>query len=111
MMLLSRLFLALILLLPAIGEAQHRVRVVKPVKKAKPESTRLSIGAGITESVLFLARNTREDNEAKGINLNLSYGITRLLRANVEVTRYFPIDIAPTWYDIKAYTVEANMHF
>jgi hypothetical protein len=98
-----------LLLLPLLCESQ--VKTVKPVNKEKPRNTRLSIGGGITRSVLFLARNVGEDNDAYGANANISYGLTRLMRLNVEYTNYRPINIAPTWYDINAFTVEANMQF
>jgi hypothetical protein len=99
----------LLAFLPYAVESQ--VRVVKPVKKEKARNTRFSMGAGVTRSVLFLARNTRENNDAYGMNVNLTYGINRLVRVNIEYTDYFPINIAPTWYNVNAATMEANMHF
>jgi hypothetical protein len=103
-----RVLLLLFCLSSATAWAQPKF--VKPVK-THSRNTRISFGAGVTNSVLFLSRNIKEDNEALGLNLNLTYGISRLMRAELEYTRYREIAIAPTWYDIRAYTVEANLHF
>lgn len=70
----------------------------------------LGIGVGVTRSVIYLARNVKEDNDATGLQFSMVYGISRLLRLSLEYTHFFPIDIAPTWYDINAKTIEMNMH-
>jgi hypothetical protein len=87
-----------------------QVRVIKPVKKSKPKSTRLAFFGGLSNSVLLLERNIREDNGANGFHIGTSYGITRVFRAGFEYTRYREIDIAPTWYEINAETFEVNVH-
>lgn len=86
-----------------------QVRVVKPVK-TKPLTTRLGLGAGAAGSVLFLSRNVKENNEAYGFHLSLAYGGTKLFRGTVEYTQYKSLDIAPTWYNVKANTIETNLH-
>jgi hypothetical protein len=53
----------------------------------------------------------KENNDAKGITATLIYGGAKLVRLSAEFTYYRSIDIAPTWYDVKAYTVETNVHF
>jgi len=97
--------LALFMALPL--EAQ--VRVIKPVK-TKPLTTRLSFGAGAAGSVLFLSRNVKENNEAYGFHLSLAYGGTKLFRGTLEYTQYQTMDISPTWYNVKANTIEMNLH-
>jgi len=39
------------------------------------------------------------------------YGGSKLMRLSLEYTRYQPLDIAPTWYNINASTIELNTHF
>jgi hypothetical protein len=90
-----------------IGYSQ--VRVVKPVK-THPNTTNLSIGFGAAKSVIFLNRNVKENNDASGIQASLIYGGSNLFRFGLEYTFYRPINIAPTWYDIKAHTIEGNLH-
>lgn len=79
------------------------------VKKKELEYTNLQVGAGVMGSVLYLSRNIKEDNDAKGITVVANYGGHKLLRFSAQYTRYVPINIAPTWYTIKANTIEANM--
>jgi hypothetical protein len=86
-----------------------QLRVIKPVKKY-PRKTNLSIGAGFTRSVLFLSRNVKENNDAKGYTFHLIYGGSGIFRASIEYTHFRPIDIAPTWFNINAYTIETNVH-
>lgn len=88
-----------------------QVKVVRPVKKSKPKTTNFGIGGGITSSVLFLAQNVKENNNALGFNGAIVYGGSkRNLRASFEYTTYRKVDIEPTWYNIKASTIEANLH-
>lgn len=108
-------YLSIFLLVSASAYAQRKV--TKPQTnpqaiygKRYPKFTNFAIGAGLTRSVLYLARNVKQDNDATGVNINMIYGGSKLIRAHFEYTYYWPIDIAPTWYDVKAYTVEANMH-
>lgn len=97
----------LALMIPLVFAAQ--VHVAKPVAKPKPRNTRFSLGGGITRSVLFLARNTKSHNDAYGMNLNVAYSLSKLVRFNLEYTSYRAIDIAPTWYGVRAHTLEFNM--
>lgn len=86
-----------------------KVRVIKPVKpKSKPAKTDLQIGLGVTNSVLFLARNTKENNNALGYTGSLVYGGNKPFRLAVDYTEYTKISIEPTWYNIKARTIELN---
>jgi hypothetical protein len=86
-----------------------QVRTIKPVK-THSRKTNLGVGGGITRSVLFLTRNVKENNDAIGYNGSIIYGGEKIFRGSLEYTYYKKINIQPTWYDIKAYTIEANMH-
>lgn len=91
------------------AQVRPRIRVAKPIKpKPLPARTDLSVGAAFTKSVLFLSRNTKDHNDATGVTINATYGGNKPFRASLEYTRYLTTDIAPTWYDIKASTVELN---
>ncbi len=69
----------------------------------------VNLGAGASKSVLYLNRNVKEQNDAIGLQTSaLFYGPSQF-RYAVEYTRYKSINIAPTWLDIKAYSVESNM--
>ena len=108
-------YLIIFLFLSDMSFAQTKVarvpakRPVKPVTRY-PKKTNLAFGAGATRSVVYLARNVKPNNDATGFNTSLVYGGSRLLRASLEYTRYKTMDIAPTWYSIKASTIEFNMH-
>ncbi|MCW3078437.1 MAG: hypothetical protein JWO32_3046 [Bacteroidetes bacterium] len=99
-----------ILLVLFSATAVAQTRVIKPVKKAYSKTTNFGIGAGYTNSVLFLNRNVKENNDARGFTFSLIYGGARILRTSIEYTHYQSIDIEPTWYNIKAGAVEANIH-
>jgi hypothetical protein len=90
--------------------AYAQTRVVKPVKKQYPKTTNFGIGAGLTRSVVYLNRNVKEDNDARGYSFSLIYGGSNLLRASLEYTHYQTINIEPTWFNIKAKAIELNIH-
>lgn len=108
-------YLSFFLLISAGFSAQRKI--TKPQinsqathEKSHPKFTNFGIGAGLTRSVLYLARNVKQDNDASGFNINMVYGGAKLVRGSFDYTYYWPIDIEPTWYNVKAYTIEANMH-
>ena len=106
-----RLFLIhIILALFTCTFSYSQIRAVKPIK-TYPTKTKFSVGAGMTRSVLFLTRNIKENNDATGYSAHITYGGTKLLRVTAEYTYYKPINIEPTWYNIKASTIETNAHF
>lgn len=79
-----------------------------PIKK----SYKASVGVGQMYSILYLSRNIKEDNNAKGYFANVTIAKPNsLYRFSAQYTFFKPIDIAPTWYDIKARTFEANVEF
>jgi hypothetical protein len=70
----------------------------------------LGIGGALTRSVIYLNRNVKENNDARGYSFSIVYGGSKLLRTSIEYTHYRKLSIEPTWYDIKASTIEANVH-
>jgi len=97
---------SLLFVLSATGQLKVIKPVVKPAKR-----TNLAIGYGRSRSVVYLNRNVKQDNDARGHHLSLVYGGNRLIRFSAEYTRYKLKNIAPTWYDITASTLDANLHF
>lgn len=88
---------------------QRQVRVIKP-PKSHPSSTNLGIGMGLTNSAVFLQRNTLDEDNILGLTGCLTYDASKLLRVSVDYTRYQKVDIQPTWYNIRASTLEANVY-
>lgn len=105
----SRILLYFFLLAGISLTGFSQVRVIKPVK-THPTVTKLGIGVGGANSVVFLARNTTERNNALGITTSLVYGSSKTVRLSLDYTHYGSINIAPTWYNVKANTIEANIH-
>ena len=110
------LTLTLVLLGSGLVLGQQKPHTKKPVtspstKKMKKEDgmTNLQIGAGVAGSVLYLSRNIKEDNDALGYVFNVIYGGHKGYRFSAQYTTYVPINIEPTWYNVKANTVEANI--
>lgn len=77
--------------------------------KIKWNATKIQVGGGIARSVLYLSRNVKESNDATGYAFVANYGGTKLVRLSFQYTYYKPINIAPTWYTIKANTIEMNL--
>jgi hypothetical protein len=86
-----------------------QTRIIKPVK-TYPKKTNLAFSVGRTRSVLFLSRNVKENNDAKGFSFSAIYGGSKILRVSLEYTMYKQINIEPTWFNIQANTIEANVH-
>lgn len=105
---MPRIFLSLVLFM-VLTPLRAQVRVIKPVK-TRPLTTKLGVGAGMAGSVLYLSRNVKENNEAYGYQLSMVYGGEHLLRGSLEYTGYQSMDIAPTWYNVRANTIELNLH-
>lgn len=80
-----------------------------PTKKPPVKKTNFQFGLGGMGSVLYLSRNIKENNDAYGYALYANYGGNKLIRISMQYTFYKPINIEPTWYNIHAYTLEANM--
>lgn len=86
-----------------------QVKVIKPII-THSRFTNLEISSGLTKSVLFLSRNIKQNNDAVGYNGSIIYGGSKIFRGSLEYTYYKKIDILPTWYNIKAQTIEVNIH-
>lgn len=87
-----------------------QVKTVKPIKTHTLKAN-LGIGGGITRSVLFLTRNIKQNNDAIGYNGSIVYSSEKIVRVNLDYTHYKKINIQPTWYNIKASTIELNVNF
>jgi hypothetical protein len=108
---MGRITILYCLLVFAADFMHAQAKIVKPPKKSYPSSTQLSVGTGLTRSVLFLSRNVKENNDANGNSFYVTYGGSRLIRVSAEYTHYREVNIEPTWYHIKAQSFEANVHF
>lgn len=103
-----RLILHISFTLLFLQNAFCQVRTIKPVK-THPRQTNFGIGGGVTRSFVFLPRNVKEHDDVTGFHASLIYGGEKIFRGNLEYTYYKKINIEPTWYDIRAYTIEMNM--
>lgn len=70
----------------------------------------IQAGLGISQSVLYLSRNVKEQNDALGMQASMVISGPGQYRFGIEYTHYKKIDISPTWYNIRAYSLESNMH-
>ncbi|MGZ4036788.1 MAG: hypothetical protein ACXVPQ_03105 [Bacteroidia bacterium] len=78
-------------------------------KKPEVKKPNLQFGFGGMSSVLYLSRNIKEKNDAYGYAFHVNYGGNKLFRFSMQYTYYKPINIEPTWYNIYAQTIEANL--
>ncbi len=86
--------------------AQPTIIKKRKVKELNP--SKFGVGLGITRSVLYLSRNIKEQNDATGYTLSFTYHTRQSWRFCGEITRFNPINIEPTWKNIKAYSYELN---
>ncbi len=103
------LFVITVVLFNGSLKAQQRVRKM-PIVKTHSSKSNLAIGVGLTRSLLFLTRNSDEKNPSYGYNINLTYGLTKILCVSVANTYYKPINIEPTWKNVESNTIEVNAH-
>ena len=80
----------------------------KKLEKEKPY-TRWSLKVGGNISVIYLARNVKEKNNEPGYCGGLTYEVNNFVRVSCLYTRFNPINIKPTWLDVKANTYESNL--
>jgi hypothetical protein len=85
-----------------------QLKTSKPVKTHSKLSN-FAIGIGATKSVIYLNRNVKENNDATGLHFSLIYGENKNLRISTEYSYFFPINIEPTWLNIKAKCIESNL--
>lgn len=79
-----------------------------PLPKER-DYTNLSMKVGASNSVIFLARNTKDNNNVLGYCAGLTYDVNNFVRVSSLYTHFKPINIEPTWLNIKANTFELNL--
>jgi hypothetical protein len=99
------LLVLLTLALASFGQ----IKVIK-IPKVHEDNSKFGFGIGYARSVLYLARNVKNDNDARGFNAIISYEEKSYLRFTFEYTLYRSINIKPTWNDVKAKTFEMNVN-
>lgn len=117
---LNKIYLSFIFLIAGIVlnavVAQSKVYSVKTntvVIPKKPEKerkfTKLSAKAGVNISVVYLARNIKDNNNVPGACGGLGYEINDFVRVSGLYSYFQPLNIEPTWYDVKASSYEVNL--
>ncbi len=107
---MARISRYLIVLLFLGTGLQAQLKTVKPVPpKKKASMGAFGIFANFTNSALLLQRNVKSDNNAIGFGGGCVFTLSRLLRLSGEATTYQNINIAPTWFNVKASTLEFNL--
>lgn len=104
----------ILMLLSGISYSQNKKTDAKstaPVKREKKslEYSHWGIKGGVNISVIYLARNVQESNNKPGFCGGLTYEVNNLVRISGLYTHFQPIDIQPTWLNVKANTYEMNM--
>lgn len=79
-----------------------------PLPKER-DYTNLSMKVGANNSVIFLARNTKDNNNVLGYCGGFTYDVNDFVRVSSLYTHFKPINIEPTWLNIKANTFELNL--
>jgi len=97
------------------AQTKKKVPVTNP-KNIKTSSlpkerdyTNLSMKVGANNSVIFLARNTKDNNNVLGYCGGFTYDVNDFVRVSSLYTHFKPINIEPTWLNIKANTFELNL--
>jgi hypothetical protein len=109
------LVLWMLMLLSAISYSQNKKTTAKPAaatvkhEKRTIEFSRWSIKGGVNISVIYLARNVQESNNKPGFCGGITYEVNDLVRISGLYTHFRPIDIQPTWLNVKANTYEMNL--
>lgn len=81
-----------------------------PISKIKERVyTKWSFETGGNMSVIFLSRNTKDNNNVLGYCSGLTYEINNFTRISTLYTNFKPLNIEPTWYNISANTFEMNL--
>src|SRR5207253_239203 len=57
--------------------------------KKRSHQTNFEFGGGVMGSVLYLSRNIKQNNDAKGLSIVANYGGNKLYRFSVQYTHYF----------------------
>lgn len=88
-------------------KAPKNVKTI-PLPKER-DYTNLSMKVGANNSVIFLARNTKDNNNVLGYCGGFTYDVNDFVRVSSLFTHFKPINIEPTWLNIKANTFELNL--
>ena len=88
-----------------------KTKTVTIAKKPDVERqfTKLSVKGGVNISVVYLARNIKDNNNVPGICGGLVYEFNDFVRVSALYSHFKPLNIEPTWYNVKANTYEANL--
>lgn len=87
-----------------------KTTTITATKKNKEQQfTRWSAKAGANISVIYLARNVKDNNNEPGFCGGLTYEVNDFVRFAGLYTYFKPINIEPTWYDVKAKNFEVNL--
>jgi hypothetical protein len=88
-----------------------KTKTVTPTKKIPKEKefTKMGLRAGANISVVYLARNTKDNNNVPGFCGGFVYEINDFVRTSGLYSNFKPLNIEPTWYDVKANTYELNL--
>jgi hypothetical protein len=106
------LLMAMLLANPVHAQSKisAKTRSVTPTKKEKEKRfTRWSIKAGANLSVIYLARNIKDNNNTPGYCGGFVYEFNDFIRLSGLYTRFKPINIEPTWLNVNASTYEMNL--
>lgn len=113
---LNRLIITLFVLVFSITSVLAQDKTTAKAKTTTPKRnpkettyTKLSMKAGGSVSVIYLARNIKDNNNEPGYCGGLVYEVNNFVRLSGLYTYFKPINIEPTWYNVKASTMEANM--
>lgn len=101
----------------AIAQVKPAKTTKAPVRAAGTPSivpkerqyTKWSAKAGANISVVYLARNIKDNNNAPGYCGGLNYEINNFIRVSTLYSYFRPINIEPTWLDVRASTTEINL--
>ena len=89
-----------------------KTSTVAPKSGKAPKATpylKWSVKAGVNLSVVYLARNVKDNNNTPGFCAGLNYEVNNFLRVSTLFTRFRPINIEPTWLNVSANTYEMNL--
>ncbi len=113
-MLKKHIFIFILLGTYTFGMCQSKTSTKTPTitttkKSNDPEFSPVSFRLGTNLSVVHLTRNIKENNNELGYSGGAIYSLNNFVRVSALYTQYKKIDIEPTWYNIKAKSIEANL--
>lgn len=94
---------------PAPRTARTATVAPKTIKPKETKYTKWSAKAGANISVVYLARNVKDNNNAPGFCGGINYEINNFLRVATLYSYFRPINIEPTWLNVRASSYEMNV--